>query len=303
MSSPEASSTTTEAEARLARLESGVAQVRREVSAAQESLTAILRILTIGGGGNFPRALTAQRFRLRSQNEEDGITYGLLQAVGPPVGRFVELGAGTNGGNSGFLAEDLGFLGMMVDASAKNVTTLQGWVPPTVQVSQAWITRENVDELVESNGFSGEVDVLSLDIDGNEYWVWEKLQACAPRIVIIEYNSLFGPERSVTIPYDPKFEIEGRFGSAYFYGASLGALTKLAGRKGYRLVAVEPSGVNAFFLRRDLAPEIPTAEPGRVYRMNYKHRSRLLKGFNVWQKLEEDGRNLVDLDAQGLEPR
>jgi hypothetical protein len=285
---------------KLTEVERELGRLRRHLVETNEAVSAVLRLVSTQGSADYLHTLTARRFRLKSQNEEDGITLALLAAVGPPLRRFVELGAGTNGGNSGFLAQELGFTGVMVDASEKNVATLRGWIPPEIRVEQAWITAESVNELVVGWGFGGEIDVLSLDIDGNEYWIWRELAACNPRIAIVEYNSLFGPDRSVTIPYDPEFSIKGRFGSAYFYGASLGALTQLAREKGYRLVAVEPQGVNAFFLRSDLAHDVPTREPADAYRMNYKHRSRLMKGFDIWHAIEVDGHTIIDLqEPQG----
>jgi hypothetical protein len=127
------------------------------------------------------------------------------------------------------------------------------------------VTRENINDLVSSHGFAGEIDLLSIDIDGIDYWVWEQLTSCRPRVVIVEYNPFLGADRSVTIPYDPEFD-RHRFDVPRFayYGASLRALVKLGARKGYRLVLVEPRGVNAFFVREDLAAAVPALDVGGV---------------------------------------
>jgi hypothetical protein len=281
-------------EERLNRLTLGQARL-------QQSLHAVLRLQTVGGHGGYPEALTWRRFNLASQNEEDGITYALLQEIGdPPLGRFVEIGAGDNGGNSGFLAGELGFEGMMVDRSSKRLSVL---FPLTangrVKLVEAWITAENINDEVSKNGFASEVDVFSLDIDGNDYWVWNALSVCEPRIVIVEFNSLFGPDRSVAVPYDPEFSIpmSGPLKRAYF-GASLKAFVGLGRKKGYRLVAVEPTGVNAFFLRTDLAPHIPATEPRAAYRVHGSARNRLQRGFDIWETIEKEGRPLVDLEQE-----
>jgi hypothetical protein len=131
-----------------------------------------------------------------------------------------------------------------------------------VRMVQAFVTRENVDSLLREHGVDGYVDFLSVDIDGNDLWVWEALTACSPRVVSLEFNAVFGPERSVAVPYDADWQYES--GSDYF-GASLTACARLAVRKGYRLVAVEPRGANAFFLRDDVAVHVGVAEPKDVY--------------------------------------
>ena len=77
--------------------------------------------------------------------------------------------------------------------------------PMTTAVA-AWITRDNINTLITGQGYAGEVDLFSLDLDGNDYWIWESVTASSPRVLIMEYNSMFGPDRAVTIPYDPQFD-------------------------------------------------------------------------------------------------
>lgn len=210
------------------------------------------------------KRLTSQRFGFLSQNAEDGITLALLREAGIANCRFVDIGCGGNGGNCGFLAQELEWSGVMVDASTEALREARlRFNPGRVSTVLARIDRENVDRVLSEAGATGEVDVFSLDIDGNDLWVWESVSAITPRIVIVEYNATFGPEQSVSIPYDPEFEIER--GSTYF-GASLTAFTRVAARKGYRLVCVEPRGANAFFVRNDLAPSLPAREPSEVFR-------------------------------------
>jgi hypothetical protein len=215
----------------------------------------------------FPHNVLSQRFHLWSQNEEDGITLALLKLVGTTNRRFVELGAGVNGGNSGFLAEVCGWTGLMVDGSPARAAKLAARFGRFgVHTQAAWITTEGVNQLIADHGLTGEVDLLSLDIDGNDYWVWEQLDICSPRVVILEFNPAFGPERAVTVRYDPAFD-RGQYKSVthQFYGASLAALTRLSREKGYRLVLVEPRGANAYFLRNDVGEGVPAASPGTIH--------------------------------------
>ena len=209
-----------------------------------------------------PQQLVERRFRALSQHEEDGISIALLARVGAPTRRFVEIGAGTNGGNSGFLARDCGWSGLMLEADPARARALRAQFGPQVTVVDARVTRENVNDLVTRHGFGGEVDLVSIDIDGNDYWVWEALDACRPRLVIIEFNAAFGASSAVTIPYDPMFDYGGHaVAGGHYYGASLRALANLGMRKGYRLVLTEPSGVNAFFVRDVLAGDLPALDP------------------------------------------
>jgi hypothetical protein len=207
--------------------------------------------------------LTLRRFGTDSQNGEDGMLLALLAAGGAPTPTFAEIAAGTNGGNSGFLARELGWSGLMVDGSEENVEELRlRFNSPRVRIVRAVVTRENVDELLRSHELEGEMGLLSIDIDGNDLWVWEAVEAVSPRIVIVEYNALFGPTRSVAVPYDSERSYQP---GGVYYGASLRALTTVSARKGYRLVAVEPRGSNAFFLRADVAPEIPATSPEEAF--------------------------------------
>jgi hypothetical protein len=261
----------------------------------QQHTLALLRLMTVANFDTYPEALTARRFRLMSQNEEDGITFALLQQLGTPLGRFVEIGAGRNGGNSGFLASELNFEGLMVDQNAKALMRLD--FGDQVRIINEWVTAENVNELITQHGLAGEVDLFSLDIDGNDYWVWQAMTACNPRVVILEYNSLFGAERSVTIPYDPKFTvaIDAPHRRAYYYGASIQAWAKLAAEKGYRPVAVEPRGVNVFFLRNDVAPHIPAVDPAVLYRRNRRDTPLFTDGFDAFAAARAAGREIVDV--------
>ena len=121
-----------------------------------------------------------------------------------------------------------------------------------------------MNQLARDYHLDGEIDLLSLDLDGNDYWVWRALDVCSPRMVILEFNHWFGAERAVTMPYNPEFTREkSALPTKRYFGASLAAFEQLGHEKGYRLVMVEPSGVNAYLLRNDVAPEIP-ASPARA---------------------------------------
>jgi hypothetical protein len=230
----------------------------------REQLESLLRYAYIAPEDlPYPERLNARRFGILSQNSEDGLVLALVREAGSPTRTFVEVGCGNNGGNSGFLARELGWSGIMIDGSEDALAEAAlRFNSERVRFVHAFVTRENLDSLLRENGVGSEVDFLSIDIDGNDLWVWEGLTACSPRVVSVEFNAVFGPERSVAVPYAADWQYES--GSDYF-GASLTALARLAARTGYRLVSVEPRGANAFFLREDVATHIGSAEPKDVY--------------------------------------
>ena len=210
-----------------------------------------------------PHSLNARRFRLRSQNEEDGVLLALLAHAGWGSCRFVEIGSGKSGGNSAGLAHECGWSGLLVELSERSVDLARAKFAGQrgVTAVAARVTPANVNELLAQHGYGTDVDVLSIDIDSYDYWILEAL-AVTPRILVMEYNALFGPERRVTIPPDQSLELTPKG----YNGASLAALTALAARKGYRLVTCENAGVNAFYLRHDVAPEVPEVTPAEAFK-------------------------------------
>jgi len=205
--------------------------------------------------------LHQHEFRVYSQHGEDGILLYLLSQIGVTNRRFVEFGVedGTEC-NLANLVLNFGFSGLMMDGSHENVRrgrtfydAMLGEDASRLVFVQSWITVETINDTLRDNGVEGEIDILSIDIDGNDYWVWKEIRAVNPRLVVVEYNSGFGPCRSVTIPYAPDFDRWRIHDSGFYFGASLAALTKLAESKGYKLVGCDSCGANAFYVRRDLA--------------------------------------------------
>jgi len=270
-------------------------EVFRQLRLLQTGVDGLVRAAYVDASTlSYPERLTARRFRLLSQNQEDGVLLTLFHQIGTTSKRFVEIGSGATGGNAAMLAGEFGWTGLLVEGDRGKAEYAGRRFPRSTAVC-AWVTPESVNPLLEQHGYTGEVDLLSIDLDGNDYWVWQALTACTGRVVVLEYNSMFGPERAVSVPYDPTFSRrDHRF---CYYGASLTALTRLSARKGYRLVAVEPTGVNAFFLRNDVAPEIPACDPARVYRIPDKYNELIRqKQIDVFQWAADTGREIVELD-------
>jgi hypothetical protein len=151
-----------------------------------------------------------------------------------------------------------GWWGYLFDGDARNVSdgkrffsnNKDTFLHPPVFTS-AWITAENVNELLESAGVSGIVDLLSLDVDGMDYWLWKAISVIEPRVVVCETHNVVPADRAVTVPYDPQFVCP----SESYRGASLEAMRRLAATKGYRLIGTHRFGFNAFFVKNGIGEE------------------------------------------------
>lgn len=211
-----------------------------------------------------PLDLTPFELKAFSQNGEDGVIQEVLRRIGAGSGTFAEFGIGSGvEGNCVFLAQVLGWRGVFLegDAAAYERLALRYEHVPGVTAAQAYVEPATIDEVLPNAGVVAEPDVLSIDVDGNDYYLWEALTSVRPRLVVIEYNAALDPAAQLVQPYSPT----GPDGTAFF-GASLGALEALGKRKGYRLVHTELAGVNAFFVRQELAGDafLPlTAVPRR----------------------------------------
>jgi hypothetical protein len=216
-----------------------------------------------------PDALRAAEFTVFSQFGEDGILQFLVQRVPIELEVFVEFGVEDyHESNTRFLLVHDNWRGLVIDGGTTHVEFLRatglGWRHHIDAVS-AFIDRDNINGLIRAAGIEGDIGVLSVDIDGNDYWVLERIDVISPRILIVEYNSTFGPEAAVTVPYDPGFVRGDQHPSWLYWGASLAALTRLADRKGYALVGGNKAGNNAFFVRRDVLGELPEVGVADAY--------------------------------------
>ena len=203
-------------------------------------------------------------FRVFSQSDEDGLLLFLLAAAEEGPRTLVDLGAGdgVQASNCANLLLNLGFHGLLVDADAALVSSAQRFYrghpdtkrrPPVIV--EAFLTRENVNDVVRGAGVAGEVDLLSIDVDGNDYWLWEALEAIDPRFVVAETHPDLGLEDYV-MPYDAGFDWRDA-PDELRHGASPVALAKLGERLGYRIVGANLYGFNVVFARSDIVPAVP----------------------------------------------
>jgi hypothetical protein len=203
-------------------------------------------------------------FRKYSQNSEDGILLFIFSLIDVTNKKCVEICASDGiQSNTANLIINHGWRALLFDGNVELVnkgkkfyaTHPDTFTHPPLFV-HAWVTKDNVNDLISSNGFTGNIDLLSLDIDGVDYWVWDSLNIISPRVVVAEVQCIWGAEKSVTVPYQDDFRAQYVKGFGVYSGASLPAFTKLANKKGYRLIGIERYGFNAFFMRDDVGCNI-----------------------------------------------
>ena len=196
-------------------------------------------------------------FKIFSQRGEDGIIQYLIKYVNIRNKTFIEFGVENYmESNTRFLMMNDNWSGFVIDASAININSIRKreWFwKYDLKVNKAFINKENINSILSKANFE-DIGILSIDIDGNDYWILEsiELKKLNPAIIIVEYNALFGCERAISVPYDKNFNRTKKHYSNLFFGASLPALTYLAEKKGYDLVGCNDAGSNAFFVRKDL---------------------------------------------------
>jgi len=202
-------------------------------------------------------SLRDTEFKVFSQWGDDGIIQYLIRQVPDVAQTFIEFGVQDyRESNTRFLLMNDNWTGLVMDGGRDNVEHIKAddiyWRHDLTAVA-AFLTRENINETIRSAGFSGPLGILSVDIDGNDYWVWETIDVVDPSIVIVEYNSVFGAERAISVPYDPQFVRTAAHSSNLFWGCSLAALCHLAERKGYAFVGCNSNGNNAYFVKEAVA--------------------------------------------------
>lgn len=195
-------------------------------------------------------------FSIFSQFNEDGIIQFLISNLDIKNHSFIEIGVENyEEANTRFLLENNCWQGTIIDSSSENVSYIKKqnyYWRYNLKVKDAFVTKENINEIIKTDYQYQNVGLLSIDIDGNDYWIWDSINNIKPDILVIEYNSLFGPDESLSLKYDKNF-IRPQMGIfRCLYGASLQALTKLSIKKGYSLVAVNSNGNNAFFVKNEL---------------------------------------------------
>ncbi len=200
--------------------------------------------------------LASVEFSVFSQWGEDGIIDWIISKI-PSIPRtFVEFGVEDYmESNTRLLLQLRNWRGLVMDSSDKNIEKIRSdslsWRFSLTSCS-AFVTCDNINHLLHENNFIGDIGLLSIDIDGNDYWIWNSIDCINPAIVVAEFNAVFGDIYKLSIPYDQYFSRTKYHFSSLYFGASLPSLISLGLEKGYTFIGTNSSGVNAFFVRNDL---------------------------------------------------
>jgi hypothetical protein len=200
-----------------------------------------------------PLSLIPHGRKIFSQNDEDGIIIEIFRRINTTNKIFVEFGCGDGIENNSYALLFQNWNGLWIDGSPKNIKKIRKGLPQTLASGQlklleSFITKDNINELISAQVTDKEIDLLSVDIDGNDYFVWDAITCISPRVLIMEYNAKFAPPIHYCMDYDPKH----MWDYTDHGGVSLKFIEEKAAVKGYALVGCSLSGANAFFVRTDL---------------------------------------------------
>ena len=204
--------------------------------------------------------LTEVEFSAFSQWGEDGIIDWLINQFNYIPEKFVEFGVGNYlESNTRFLIATRNWQGLIIESNQADIAKIKldpiYWKHDLI-LKNAFITKKNINKLIRDNLSDLEVGVLSVDVDGNDYWIIEAINCIKPYILICEYNSIFGDKEMITVPYKFSFSRNSSHYSNLFFGSSIKALIRLMKDKGYTFIGSNLNGVNAFFIRNDHARNI-----------------------------------------------
>ncbi len=255
-------------------------------------------------------SLEEVEFQVFSQFGEDGIIQWLIHNVELKERSFVEFGVEDySEANTRFLLLNNNWTGLIIDGDKGNIDRVKNWKffwKYDLTATAAFITKDNINQLISEAGFRGDIGLLSVDVDGNDYWILSAIDCIKPRILICEYNNIFGAEKRVSIPYDEKFYRTEKHYSNLYWGASLGAFCSWAEQHDYYYMGSNSAGNNAFFVRKDCIDEKKVPAENSIfttskYRESRDERGRLtyLRGIDRLKAIRE--MELVNLESNRIE--
>jgi len=226
---------------------------------------------------NEVRNLAEVEFKVFSQFGDDGIIQYLVNRLKLPE-TFIEFGVENYcESNTRYLLLNNNWKGMVIDGDPGHIAYIRKdpiyWRQDLTAVA-SFVTKDNINGLFAENGFTGEIGILSIDIDGNDYWVWDAIHIVNPVVVIVEYNSVFGNSHAISIPYQENFYRTHAHYSNLYWGCSLASLDFLAQKKGYVLAGCNSAGNNAYFIRKDHAASLPSPTVAEAYILSKFRESR-----------------------------
>lgn len=200
-------------------------------------------------------SLEEAEFRVFSQFGEDGIIQWLVHNVEIAQKTFIEFGSGDySESNTRFLLMNNNWSGFVMDGDSANIESLMRWGDIwkyDLTAKPAFINKDNINKLITDAGYTGDIGILSIDIDGIDFWILNEIDCVSPRILICEYNNIFGADKKVCVPYDESFDRTKAHYSGLYWGASIAAFCQWAEKNNYYYMGSNSTGHNAFFVRKD----------------------------------------------------
>ena len=275
--------------------------LRQELESSKMLSARILEELNIKNAERILEEISRAEFQVFSQWGDDGIVSFLADYLEIEKKEFIEFGVENyKESNTRYLLQRRNWRGLIMDGSENNMRQVKSqdlYWKYDLTAKAVFVTTENINEEIASAGFHGDIGLLSLDIDGNDYWIWKQINAVSPAVVVVEYNSLFGSEQPWTIPYNAGFYRTAAHYTNLYYGTSLLSLCDLAEEKGYCFVGCNSNGNNAFFVRKDKIKELKPLSAregfvlskvresrdreGRLTHVTGSDRIRLIEGMEV----------------------
>jgi hypothetical protein len=252
--------------------------------------------------------LSEVEFQVFSQWGDDGILQYLTNKINIPHKTFVEFGVENyRESNTRFLLINNKWHGLVLDGSKDNIDYIKKdpifWASH-LYAKQIFITKANINETIKEQflekGYNSQIGVLSVDIDGNDYWIWEAINCITPVIVVVEYNALFGTEKKWTIPYIENFVRYEYDSSDQYWGASLAGLCCLAESKGYHFVGCNSNGNNAYFIKSEFNTlkkiSVEDGYEKAFFRLYRDEKGEFLKGKEALKPLL--GKEIYDIEQK-----
>lgn len=251
------------------------------------------------------KKINESEFKVFSQWGEDGIIQYLINKIPITQKIFIEFGVEDYlEANTRFLLINNNWSGLIFDGSMANINFIKKqsiYWRYDITAKCAFITADNINQHIIDNNIKGDIGLLSIDVDGNDYWIWKNIEIISPRIVVIEYNNIFGPDLKITIPYEENFVRSKAHYSNIYFGASLAALNSLAESNGYSLVGSNSTGCNAFFVRNDVIGDLVPVSPRECFSLAKYHESRNIRGRLSFLNRSESISLIKDMPVLDLE--
>ncbi len=217
-------------------------------------------------------------FKVFSQWDDDGLIQYLIKTIDISNKIFIEFGVEDyTESNTRFLLMNNNWNGLVFDGSKEYVDYIKKddiYWKHNLKAECAFITAENINELISKNGIKGEIGLLHIDIDGVDYWVWKAIDVVTPDIVIMEFNSVLGKDRAITVPYKSDFCRLNAHHSGIYAGASLRAMCMLAEEKGYSFIGVNSAANNAYFVKKSKLGDLKALSVDEGYKESQFRESR-----------------------------